>query len=194
MLQKLATDGHDHVSEQRFFRCELLAKRGLDGWRSIATWAGILYQLSSNFGSSLILPLFWWGVGVVGFAWFTLTEHLIRGHDTATMDAPWLEVAHRATGTSPEGFTCVTGGDAIEPFAAALGLSLRKSLFAGFGPARVMDQIHACLFGTHPEAAFGAFQPIFPALVSWIGVVQFVYSAAMLFLLGLALRNHFKIG
>ena len=205
VLQKLANDGHDHAREQYFFRGELLAKRGLEGrLLSFAYWAGIAYQGLSNFGSSLFLPVPWWGLGVFGFAWFYLTEHLIRATIAATLEAPWnavtiaapwREAARRVVdwGAGPaDPFACVAG--AGHPLAAAFGLSLRKSLFAGFGSPRAIDQIHVCLFGAHPASVFGgAFQPVIPYWVSGVGVVQFLFSAILVFLFGLALRNHFKI-
>jgi hypothetical protein len=69
VLQKLADDGHDHISEQRFFRGELLARRGLEEpWKTepFGYLISLLYQITSNFGSSLILPVFWWIVTWLG--------------------------------------------------------------------------------------------------------------------------------
>ena len=193
-LQKLATDGHDHISEQRFFRGELLAKRGLEQqWRTapLTFAASLIYQVSSNFGASLFLPVSWWGLGVLGFAWFYLTEHVARLADTAVTSASPSRQILRRLWEGGDGFTCING--AGDPVLAALGLSVSKSLFAGFGPARTLDQIHACLFGIHERATFESFQPVIPYSVTGIGVVQFLFSAILIFLFGLALRNHFKI-
>lgn len=194
MLQKLANDGHDHVSEQRFFRGELLARRGYERqWRGapFTFLASLIYQVTSNFRASLLLPLLWWGVGVLGFAWLYLTEHMARvANGEATMAGPAGRVWRRLW-EGGEGFTCIAGDG--DPLFAALGLSASKSLFAGFGPARTLDQIHACLYGIHPREAFDSFQPVIPGLVAGVGVVQFLLSAILIFLFGLALRNHFKI-
>lgn len=194
VLQKLANDGHDHISEQRFFRGELLAKRGLEQqWRRapFTFLASLIYQVTSNFGASLILPLLWWGAGVFGFAWIYLTEHMARvANSEVTMVGPAGRAPQRLW-PGGEGLACIAGkGD---PVLAALGLSASKSLFAGFGPARTLDQLHACLYGIHPRSVYDSFQPVIPGLVTGLGVVQFLLSAILIFLFGLALRNHFKI-
>ena len=77
-------------------------------------------------------------------------------------------------------------------------MSLQKGLFAGFGAVRKLDQIYACLYGMQPivpdpGADPVGFQPVIPDGVSMLGVVQFTWSAAMVFLFLLALRNHFRI-
>jgi len=194
VLQKLANDGHDHISEQRFFRGELLAKRGLEEqwWRAPFTFlVSLIYQVSSNFGASLIFPLLWWGTGIIGFAWFYLTEHMVRvANPEASMASATFRIWRRLW-EGGEGFACIAGEG--QPVFAAIGLSMSKSLFAGFGPARTLDQIHACLYGIHVRSTFESFQPVIPGWVTGIGVVQFLASAILIFLFGLALRNHFKI-
>jgi hypothetical protein len=70
---------------------------------------------------------------------------------------------------------------------------MNKGLFAGLGPARALDQTHACLYGIHELSAFDSFQPVIPYWVTGMGVVQFLLSAILIFLFGLALRDHFKI-
>jgi len=194
VLQKLANDGHDHISEQRFFRGELLAKRGSEEqWKSASFtfFISLIYQVASNFGASLILPLLWWGTGIVGFAWFYLTEHMVRVANPEASMASATSRIWRRLWEGGEGFACIAGEG--QPVFAAIGLSMSKSLFAGFGPARTLDQIHACLYGIHVRSTFESFQPVIPGWVTGIGVVQFLASAILIFLFGLALRNHFKI-
>ena len=194
VLQKLANDGHDHISEQRFFRGELLAKRGSEEqwWRASFTFfISLIYQVTSNFGASLILPLLWWGTGIIGSAWFYLTEHMVRVANPEASMAGATSRIWRRLWEGGEGFACIAGEG--HPVFAAIGLSASKSLFAGFGPARTLDQLHACLYGIHVRSTFESFQPVIPGWVTGIGVVQFLASAILIFLFGLALRNHFKI-
>jgi hypothetical protein len=187
-------DCDGHASELYFFRRELLAKRGLEQqWKTapLTFLASLIYQVTSNFGSSLFLPVMWWALGVVGFAWFYLAEHVARLADAAAgVASPSGRIARRLW-EGADGFACI--GSAGDPLLAALGLSMSKSLFAGFGPARALDQIHACLYGIHERSAFDSFQPVIPYSVTGMGVVQFLLSAILIFLFGLALRNHFKI-
>ena len=80
---------------------------------------------------------------------------------------------------------------------AALGLSLRNALLlSGGGSVTKLDQLYACLYGIHGGAAVelpARLRLLIPDAVAFAGVAQNLWSAAMLFLLLLALRNHFRI-
>ena len=170
-LRRLATQGHDHASEQLFFRGELLARRGVtDRYWHPSFWLGVFYQLFSDFGRSLFLPLMWWAVGVLAFAWIYLSHH-------PGSSQWWL-------------LECIAGSS--KPWVAALGLSVHKSLPAvsGFGFGDKLPQFHACLYGVESE---NPFRPIIPDEVAFLGVLQVLFSAVMIFLFLLAVRNHFRI-
>ena len=168
-LRRLAVQSHDHISEQRFYREELLARRRVRdrGWY-ISFWLSVFYQLFSDFGRSLSRPLLWWIGGIMVFASIYLSYH--PGADE------WFPSA------------CVkgTGNSRI----AALGLSLHKSLPALSGIGDKLPEFYACLFGANSQNSSG---PILPDVVSLLGVIQVLFSAAMIFLFLLAVRNHFKI-
>ena len=69
-LKRLAEQGKDHVSERRFFKEEVLARRRItDKWCHAPFWFGIFYQLLSNFGLSLSRPLIAWFIVLLGFAY-----------------------------------------------------------------------------------------------------------------------------
>ena len=69
-LKRLAEQGKDHVSERRFFKEEVLARRGItDKWCHAPFWFGTFYQLLSNFGLSLSRPLIAWSIVLLGFAY-----------------------------------------------------------------------------------------------------------------------------
>ena len=68
-LKRLATQGHDHASEQLFFRGELLARRGVtDRYWHASFWLGLFYQIFSDFGRSLSRPFIVWLMALLGFA------------------------------------------------------------------------------------------------------------------------------
>ena len=170
-LKRLAVQGHDHASEQLFFRGEFLARHGVaDRFRRASFWVGVFYQLFSDFGRSLLLPLMWWAVGVLIFTLVYLGYHLSCGE--------WL---------SSE---CVAGTG--NPWISALGLSVHKSLPAvsGFGFGDKIQQFHVCLYGVYSE---NPFRPEIPNTVAFLGVLQVLFSSVMIFLFLLAVRNHFRI-
>ena len=168
-LKRLATQGHDHASEQLFFRGELLARRGVtDRYWHASFWLGVFYQLFSDFGRSLIRPLLWWAVGVLVFAGIYLSHHP-RGGEWLTLE-------------------CIAGTG--KPWVSALGLSLHRSLPALSGFGDTLPQFHACLYGVQSE---NPFRPIIPDVVSFLSVPQVLFSAVMIFLFLLAVRNHFRI-
>ncbi|MCY4385871.1 MAG: pentapeptide repeat-containing protein [Desulfurellaceae bacterium] len=168
-LKRLATQGHDHASEQLFFRGELLARRGVtDRYWHASFWLGVFYQLFSDFGRALIRPLLWWAVGVLVFAGIYLSHYPGNGE--------WFLLE------------CIAGTG--KPWVAALGLSLHRSLPALSGFRDTLPQFHACLYGVHSESPF---RPIIPDVVSFLSVPQVLFSAVMIFLFLLAVRNHFRI-
>jgi uncharacterized protein YjbI with pentapeptide repeats len=202
-LKRLAVQRHDHQHELEFFRGELLERRGAADkiWHA-AFWFGVLYQIFSGFGRSVLRPFFWWAVGVAGFSWAYLAEHVARAGYIAALgnsEGSWVFVLWRTIGAvtgSASSLSCIVGTS--NPWSAALGLSLQKALFAGIGSIRKLDQIQACLFGIHgnqpaPGTPPTSFQPVIPDSMSILGVFQFFWSAAMIFLILLALRNHFRI-
>ena len=59
-LKRLAIQSDDHRNEQIFFRGELRARRYREDqpWHP-AFWFGVLYEVTSNFGYSILLPVLW---------------------------------------------------------------------------------------------------------------------------------------
>ena len=133
-------------------------------------WLGVFYQIFSDFGRSLIRPLLWWAAGMLVFAGIYFSHH--------TGSSEWWLLE------------CIAGSS--KPWVAALGLSVHKSLPAvsGFGFGDKLPQFHACLYGVESE---NPFRPIIPDGVAFLGVLQVLFSAVMIFLFLLAVRNHFRI-
>ena len=81
--------------------------------------------MRDDFGQSMMRPLLWSAASNVVCTWLYLQEHLAR-----------------AASSGP----CLVGPG--EPWVAALGLSLRKSLlFIGLDSTDKLNQIYACLYG-----------------------------------------------
>jgi hypothetical protein len=172
----MAVQGHDHLREQDFFAGELKASRGYrDKLWHARWWFGLLYQILSNFGRSMVLPLLWWALAIGGFGYAYFAQRLSQN------------LAE----------TCVVGSG--KAFSAAVGLSLRKALpFPGVGSAEKLHQIYACLYGIHGGAGAGGelparFTPIIPDAVDYLGMLQTLLSLLLLFLFLMAVRNHFRI-
>ncbi len=153
-LRRLAEQGKDYLSERRFFKEEVIARRGVtDKWGSTPFWFGVFYQLVSNFGLSLSRPLIAWFMVFLGFAW---------------------------------AYAYGSGG----PWWPAFLLSLHKSLPALSSFSSGLPGLYARLYGV---ASCDSLRPIIPDSVIVLGIMQTLFSAVMIFLFLLAVRNHFRI-
>ena len=180
-LKRLAVQRHDHQRELNFFRHELLARRwSVDRPWHTTFWTGCAYELFSGFGTSIGRPLLFWLGSVAIVMLVTLDIH----------DRYHRELPDRASGQCVEG----TG----QPLKAALQLSVHKAIFGAAISRGELDRLHACLFGFDPAPIGGADssirpRPIYPNSLTVLGFLEFVWSSVMLFLIGLALRNHYRI-
>lgn len=202
-LKGLAIQGHDHVRELDYFASELKARRGhpdqwypnpLNWFRKERVWPGgarywfgLGYQITSDFGRSMVLPLIWLALTALVSAWGYLALHFAyvaeHGQAYGLSSIEWIGrwVVSFFAG-SPPLLSCV-GGSVGEPWNAAWLLSLAKTLpYAGVVPAEKLTEVFSCLYGI----------PI-PSWVVVIGMAQLVLSLVLLFLFLLAVRNHFRI-
>ena len=153
-LKRLAEQGKDHVSERRFLKEEVIARRGItDKWWNASFWFGVFYQLLSNFGLSLSRPLI-----------------------------AWLMVL--------SGFACTYAYGSDGPWQTAFLLSLHKSLPALSSFSGGLPGLYARLYGV---ASCDPFRPIIPDSVAVLGMMQTLFSAVMIFLFLLAVRNRFRV-
>ena len=187
-LKRLAIQGHDHERELEFFSNEIIARRCVDDRLHHAQfWAGLVYQVLSDFGRSIIRPLLWLGLSSVCFTFSYLGEH--------------MAVVAMGGDDAPPPLSCKAGlGD---PLSEAFLLSLDKTLpLPGVVNVGDLDRIYACLYGYHnidatkPQTKSTSPPPSrvrIPSAVSWKGAAQVSISTVLIFLLLLALRNHFRI-
>ena len=173
-LKRLAAQSLDHGNEIAFFKNEIIAKRwDTDQPWHAALWAGYLYQLLSDFGRSILRPLLFWLVSIPLFACLYLDARPDPAANT----------------------------DPCDPRRAALGASaLKASLVFGLGAdgENKLNAYHKRLYGK-PAAprqhrpTDNARPPTIPFAAVLTGIAQSLLSATLAFLLGLAIRNHFKI-
>ena len=169
-LRRLAIQAHDHERELQFFKGEIIARRGTEDKLTHARyWFGQLYQLLSDFGRSMGLPLLWLGISLLLFAIFYACQ--------GPIDWNQLLIKH---------VSCIDGSG--ESRIAAFGVSIINAFpFAAISSSDLLNQYYACLYGIQESA------PIIPYLVTFASVIQFFVSAVLLFLFLLAVRNHFRI-
>jgi uncharacterized protein YjbI with pentapeptide repeats len=194
-LKRLAIQGHDHEREQMFFKGELRARRGgEDRFLSWRLWFGLFYELLSDFGGSVVRPFLWWVAATGGFAWLYLAQHFaVHNPAYPTGVAGWLLSTLKGwvvTVPNPTDLACLAG-DRGHPLSAPLLLSVKKGLLVlGFVAPEKLNQTHACLYGVvsgdNPA-------PAIPDAVAFAGIGQTLISAVLIFLMLLAIRNHFRI-
>ncbi len=201
-LKRLAIQAHDHDNEMKFFAGEIRSRRHITdcampwakGFASSARyWAGIFYELTSNFGRSLIRPLICW------FAVFFLFSHLY-------LSASSLGVNQRCENSA-----------VLTARQAANTISLKNALLVvGLDRTDKLKRAYACLYGAaslYEKASETTQQknhgqkpshqgirknpsrraPDIPFYVNTVGIVQSLLSLIFIFLFLLALRNQFKI-
>lgn len=181
-LKRLAIQGHDHERELVFFAEEIKSQRGIQDkafpnpvnyiinnnndsfWQGGARyWFGYFYQYLSDFGRSVMRPIFW--LLVFGFLFQVL--YLKYPIDSERQEA----------------ISC----DRSE---AATYLSVRSAL--PFLPSAIysenLNQSYACLYGKNSDK-----KDNIPSAIVFITIFQAILSTVLIFLLLLALRNHFRI-
>ena len=192
-LKRLAIQAHDHARELEYFAREVKARRFCeDKWWHATFWAGLFYQGLSGFGRSILRPLFWLAAAIVIFGIVYLDAYQPPANATVTGTEWAVARTQAALGLSvaPAPLLC-NANTAGKPWLAALHLSIGKSLpLPGIGSGDKINQVHACLYGVYSERPF---RPVIPDRVALFGYVQIVVSTILLFLLLLALRNHFRI-
>lgn len=168
-LRRLASQGHDHQREMLFFREEVLSSRWISDkpWHAYF-WFGLLYQLFSDFGRSLSRPIMWWLVWWISFSLIYFLRHGDNDEIKLPNACSHLEI--------------------VEPWIAAAGLSLYRSLPALSGLGERIGEFQYSLFGVTVDCL-----PFVPSAVSFLGVLQTVVATTLLFLVLLAIRNRFRI-
>lgn len=179
------------------------------GWRF---WFGVLYQLLSDFGRSYSRPLLSLALSFLFFTWLYLDYHF-EAHDRVAeprydMSATQWVLCHTGRWTLRRiGLSSVSerplprlaclGTSYGRPLFAAAQISLKKSLlFIGWEQAEKINQNYSCLYGvarSYRDPEMSQHIPVIPDGVFVASLAQTLISAVLLFLLLLAIRNHFRI-
>lgn len=206
-LKRLAVQAHDHERQMAFFAGERRARRWHRErpWQP-SYWFGLFYELLSNFGRSMLLPLAWWLLTTGMFAWIYLSRHFERaaaqGSAYAENSLDWIGRWAYSTFSALTGLFPIKGGHPVpalvcldgrpdgSPWADAVYLAIKNALLiVGWQDRAHTRQIYSCLFGDGGHRS----EPIFPAAVSYAAMAQTIASAVLIFLFVLAVRNHFKV-
>lgn len=181
-LKRLAIQGHDHERELIFFAAEIKSQRGIQDkalpnpidyiknnnndafWPGGARyWLGYFYEYSSDFGRSVMRPFLW--LLVFGFLFQV------------------IYLKYSIDSEPPESISC----DRSE---AATYLSVRSAL--PFLPSAIypenLNRNYECLYGKKSDG-----KENIPSVIVFITIFQAILSTILIFLLLLALRNHFRI-
>lgn len=187
-LKRLAIQGHDHERELIFFAGEIKSQRGIRDqvwpnlfnyfhhkpiWQGGARyWLGHFYEWFSDFGRSVMQPLFWLIIFAILFGCFYLGLS-IEDKPTLQHNEPVTQVAR----------SC----DNLE---AAIYLAAHSALpfILTTHYSEKIHQSYACLYGKDREGKANI-----PNEVVFLSIVQTILSMTLIFLLLLALRNQFKI-
>ena len=211
-LKRLAIQAHDHERELDFFAGEVLSQRWVsdkplpwfwkdrDGRRRLSWpngerfWFGVLYQLFSNFGRSILRPLAVWVLLILAFAVIDLDAHFDVQQQAGAAGYPAGVIEWGAAGAPA--LDCVAGEGT--PWSAALYVSASKAMvLTAFSNSAGQQYAEACLYGTHPAAKDGElpeqFMPVVPESVLWWTAPQLLLSTALIVLFLMAIRNHFRI-
>ena len=199
-LKRLAIQAHDHENEMKFFAGEIRSRRHITDclipWKkgiasSARYWAGVFYEVFSDFGRSFIRPIAYWCITFFIFANLTLSNAGLQDKTKC----------HNSQ---------------ITPKEAAYTIGLKNSLLIlGLTKTNIVKQAELCLYGVNkngeaerepkpydpkikrayhakPTKAETTKTDIpFKAVVQ--GITHSLLSLLFIFLLLLAIRNQFKI-
>jgi hypothetical protein len=180
-LRTLAINANDHVAEMELFANEMKARRfWLDrplGSGSGRFWLGWLYDVFSDFGRSISRPTIGWCLIQVISAAFYFGLFIVQTPALAP--------------NSVAGAPCISGRGA--PIAEAFVLALSNGLVVGGVNSERIKIAQACLFGVENDPAGLVGVPRFPVSGVVVSIVESILSVVTLFLIGLSIRNNFRI-
>ncbi len=188
-LKRIAIQAHDHENEQRFWAGELRSDRSLrtedGGWKlrplvSAFWWGNIAYEFFSDYGRSIVRPLFSLFIllcimtNIHIYAHYTLNKEPISTSKTKTHTTKQSDLKDCDIRSSAFRVAAKNG---------AIGLLQNPAKRSTF----VRD--YTCLYGTYNDNA----TPKIPNSIFWIELFHTLFSAILIFLTLLGIRNNFKL-
>ncbi len=188
-LKRIAVQAHDHENEQRFWAGELRSDRSLrtedGGWNlrplvSAFWWGNIAYGCFSDYGYSIVKPLI-----SLFILLCIMTNIHIYAHHTLNKE-PSLSSRTKTHITKQSNLKdCDIRSSAFRVAAknGAIGLLQNPAKRSTF----VRD--YTCLYGTYNDNT----TPKIPNSIFWIELFHTLFSAILIFLTLLGIRNNFKL-
>jgi hypothetical protein len=164
-LRRFAQEGHDIENETKAFKGEIRSKRGTEDkiWHA-AFWIGVLYDAVSDFGRSILRPFLIWAISIPLFT----VAYLAHAGKLATIAAG-----------------CSSGSYVIK----ALLFALKNAVLFVSWDREQIRSAYVCLYDLQSAAQNFAVPPT----NAFLQAVQSVWSAVLIFLFLLAVRNQFRI-
>lgn len=180
-LRGMADQGNDHTSALRFNANEIAARRfWVDepfGRNASRFWLGWLYQLVSDYGRSILRPL----IGLFAVV-ATFAALFYAGAQPDDPKTPWTRACHESVDRAELKL------QPTDKVTEAISLSIRNALI--FDRSDTSRRTYGCLYGLVDNGRSGAI----PTWVGKLSLLESLLSAIFLFLIGLALRNMFRLG
>ena len=188
-LRKMAADARDHENELNFNGYEIAARRfWVDEPNEARFWLGWLYGLTSNYGQSIFRPLVLWIVSIPIF-WFVIQFTTLD--DTAIEPGKCHKTFEQAEQQYPQVASNQSMYSGLGSAGQSFTLAFRNAFVIDRPDAEVARRVYGCLYGLQNIGT--AKLPIIPLSVTLISALQSIVSAIFLFLLGLGLRNMFRM-
>ena len=172
-VRQLATQGQDHENEAAAFKGEIRSRRGTEHklWH-MGFWFGMAYDALSDFGRSIARPLALWIISIIAFSGIYLWNADISPHH-------WSDRCAEVKATKWE---------------KALTLSFSNALVVGSPRSHDINAIYACLYNWDIGQSLAEGRRLFlPPWSTALQIAQSLWSAVLIFLFLLAVRNQFKI-
>ena len=207
-LKQFAIDTGDNRSTLNFRAEEIRSSRWVTDWPwHLRFWFGYLYGLLSSFGRSILRPLFLWVLLTLIFSSVYLSAHLDHSDHIARYALSekgglitQLDFTSRAW---RDGLPCTKGKNTtfigLQPevrqgtdaYIEAFRMSLYNAFVVGnMGGVESTRLTYGCLFGlARPSNASMTATTYVPPGVLWAICLQRTFSAVLIFLFAIGLRN-----
>ena len=216
-LKHFAMEGKDGRSELNFHAEEIRSARWVKDWPwHPGFWLGYLYGIFSNFGRSILRPFLIWLATIVVFTCIYLSAHIDNPKmpNSGTWSGwsrpaimTWTALWNTSPCTTGKGNNIIGLKEEIREGTSAFSQAVRMSLanavvFGDLGGVEGTRLAYGCLFGLErlepygvkPEDKRGWFTTTYlPSGMLWAMRVQKAFSAMLIFLFSLGLRNMLKL-
>lgn len=205
-LRRLAVQGHDHENEMNFFAHEFRSARGVKHFPFgkkgyvLSWWLGFIYQIFSNFGRSVLRPVFCLLLITITSSYFYLLLSDAPSNACFNFDeirfVPDIISNHPYENPSSKAAVVLSGLSApvraqTSPLIESVHLAMHNALFLLDSDSDAMLRTYGCLYGLERYGDNPV--PYVPSKVTFLSGLQKLLSGTFLFLIGLGLRNALRM-